>query len=325
MSILESENTYTLNASTLTPTVIDSDNLVFKNTRDQYFVLSIYVYVPSLSKYALYEVQGVLYNGFWSINSRYTGDFTGIKFNIYTVSNVDTLGYLTFTNTNNVDAYIKVVRDIPLTTLKPLSVSKGGTGSTYFTPYAVLRGNGSDQIVGSSDFVYHNNQLVLGNMSSIILMNTGASLNGSSGSFVSYGGMSVNKNLRVGEGLVVNNIDITPSTGDIASEQTFHASNNQTLPQDVTGFQFTNETIKSFSGVCCVTVITDFDNEEYDCLYELKGIKKRSGWVLYVTNVGDDTGITFSITSSGKIQYTSENMAYWTSTTMKFRATTTTL
>jgi hypothetical protein len=323
MSILESEMTYTLAANSMAPAVIDYDNLSFKSSKDHYFVLSIYVYVPSLSKYALYEVQGVLYNGFWSINSRYTGDSTGVKFNIYTVTSTDTIGYLTFTNTNPYDAFIKVVRDIPLTTLKPLSVNKGGTGSTYFTPYAVLRGNGTDQIIGSNDFVYHDNQLVLGNNSSIILMNTGASLNGSSGSFISYGGMSINKNLRVGEGLVVNNIDITPSTGDIASEQTFYAQNNQTSPQDVTGFQFINTSIKSFSGICCVTVTSNID--EYDCLFEMRGIKKRSGWTLYVTDVGDDTGITFSITSSGQIRYTSSNMTQWVSSVFKFRATTTTL
>lgn len=323
MSILESENTYTLAASTYSPTVIDYDNLSFRRSKDHYFVLSIYVYVPSAAKYALYEVQGVLYNGFWSINSRYTGDSTGVKFNIYTVPSVDTIGYLTFTNTNTHDAFIKVVRDIPLTTLKPLSVNKGGTGSTYFTPYAVLRGNGTDQIIGSNDFIYHDNQLVLGNLSSIILMNTGASLNNSSGSIVSYGGMSVGKNLRVGEGLVVNNIEITPSTGDIATEQTFYALNNQSSPQDVTGFQFTNASIKSFSGICCVTVTTTTD--EYDCLHELKGIKKRSGWVLYVSDVGDDTGITFDITPSGQIRYTSSNMPSWVSGVFKFRATTTTV
>jgi len=323
MSILESENTYTLAASTHSPTVIDYNNLLFQRSKDHYFVLSIYVYVPSVEKYALYEIQGVLYNGFWSINSRYTGDSTGVKFNIYTVPLVDTIGYLTFTNTNAHDAFIKVVRDIPLTSLKPLSVNKGGTGSTYFTPYAVLRGNGTDQIIGSNDFIYHDNQLVLGNLSSIILMNTGASLNNSSGSIVSYGGMSVGKNLRVGEGLVVNNIEITPSTGDIASEQTFYSLNNQSSPQDVTGFQFTNASIKSFSGICCVTITTT--NDEYDCLYELKGIKKRTGWVLYVSEVGDNTGITFDITSSGQIRYTSSNMPSWVSGVFKFRATTTTV
>jgi hypothetical protein len=154
-------------------------------------------------------------------------------------------------------------------------------------------------------------------------MNTGASLDSSSGSFISYGGMSINKNLRVGEALVVNNVDITPSIGDITSEQTFYGENNQSLPRDVTGFNFSNASIKSFSGVCCITVVTD--TEEYDSLYELKGIKKRTGWVLYSSNVGDDTGVTFSITTLGQIQYTSTNVVNWIESVFKFKATTTTL
>lgn len=66
-------------------------------------------------------------------------------------------------------------------------------------------------------------------------------------------------------------------------------------------------------------------DDMYDALYELKGIKKRTGWTIYSSYVGDDLDIDFYITSSGQIQYTSQNFVDWVSTIMKFRAFTTTL
>lgn len=319
LNVLDSETSYTLTASTHVPTTIDGTVLAFDNNKDNYFLLTLYVYVPTLHKYALYEIQGILDNNIWNINSRYIGDNTGVHFNISTINEI---GYLTFTNSNATNAFIKVVRDIPLTTLKPLQINKGGTGSTYFHPYTVLRGNGTNQIIGTNDFIYQNNQLILGNLSSIILNSTQESLNASSGTFISYGGMTVNKNLRVGQNLIVNNVDITPSQNDISTETTFYALNNQNVPQNITKFAFSTPT-KSFSGITCVTVETASDS--YDCLFDIKGIRKNSGWTLYSSNVGDDVGINFSISSTGQVQYTSTNIPGWISTTMKFRALTTTI
>jgi len=314
LNVLDSETSYTLAASTTTPAVIDNSVLAFDNTKDNYFLLTAYVYVPTLFKYALFEIQGILDNNIWNINSRYIGDNTGIKFNISTINEI---GYLTFTNENGTDAFIKVVRDIPLTTLKPLQINKGGTGSTYFHPYTVLRGNGTNQIIGTNDFIYQNNQLILGDFSSIVLTSTQDST-----TLVSNGGITVDKNLTVGQKLIVSNVDITPSKDDISTEKTFYAQNNQNIPQNVTGFSFQSPT-KSFSGITCVTIETNSDS--YDCLFDVKGIRKNSGWTLYSSNVGDDVGISFSITTSGQIQYTSTNILDWVSTTMKFRAITTTL
>lgn len=311
LNILESEITHTLLANTFTHTQIDE--IFFDNSNDKYFALTIYVYNLTLNKFALYEIQGFLANGFWSINTRYIGDYTGIRFNILTVNDV---GYFTYTNENASDTFIKVVRDIPLTTVKPIPIDRGGTGNSYLAPYTVLRGNGVNPIIGSEDFIYRDNQLVLGNYSSILIQNTQET-----NSFVSYGGISVSKDLRVGNTLIVNNINITPSIGDIANEQTFHAANGIVSPDNVSGFQFLHPSVKSFTGVCCVTIHTIDD--EFDCLFELKGLKKRTGWVLYSSNVGDDVGVSFSITNTGQIQYTSTIIQDWVSTIMKFKATTT--
>ena len=83
---------------------------------------------------------------------------------------------MAYTNSNSVDANIKFIRNSPLTSLKPLQVSKGGTGNTFFNPYTILRGNGLDPIIGTSDLVYENNKLILGDSSVIVLKNTSSAI-----------------------------------------------------------------------------------------------------------------------------------------------------
>lgn len=310
-----------LNANTLIPDTIDETQLGLPIT-ERYFQLSIIVNVPGLNKSALYEIQGVVTNNIWNINYRYIGDYTGIRFYMNTVGGI---GYLAYTNSNNVDANIKFVKDVPLTSLKPLQISRGGTGSTYLNPYTILRGNGSDPIIGTNDLIYENNTLILGSASTIILNNTSSAINLTTGStFVAYGGVSINKELFIGQQLVVRDVDVTPNDEDISAERTFYAQNNVGSPSIVNGFYFTNDNTKSFSAMVCVTITTDID--EYDALFEIKGLKKRTGWIIDSTYIGDNTGIDFSIESNitgGQIQYTSTNMANWVSTTMKFRALTT--
>lgn len=305
------------NTSVPTPLIIPDLHL---SVNYYYFQISIFVNVPTLNKSALFEIQGVVTNNKWNINSRYIGDYTGIHFYISTVNGI---GYLSYTNVNNTNAIIKVIKDIPLLSLRPLSVSRGGSGSTYLNPYTILRGNGIDPIIGTSDLIYKDNELVIGNSSTIIIQNTRSSINLTTGStFVAYGGVSINKELFIGEQLVVKEVDITPSIGDISAERTFQAENNQAFPTNITGFSFSNNTIKSFTGTMCVTTVTNDD--ELDALYEIKGLKKRTGWIIDIKHIGDNIDINFFITNNGQIQYTTANQVDWISTKIKFRALTTT-
>jgi hypothetical protein len=306
------------NTSVPTPLIIPDLHL---SVNYYYFQISIFVNVPTLNKSALFEIQGVVTNNKWNINSRYIGDYTGIHFYISTVNGI---GYLSYTNVNNTNAIIKVIKDIPLLSLRPLSVSRGGSGSTYLNPYTILRGNGIDPIIGTSDLIYKDNELVIGNSSTIIIQNTRSSINLTTGStFVAYGGVSINKELFIGEQLVVKEVDITPSIGDISAERTFQAENNQAFPTNITGFSFSNNTIKSFTGTMCVTTVTNDD--ELDALYEIKGLKKRTGWIIDIKHIGDNIDINFFITNNGQIQYTTANQVDWISTKIKFRALTTTI
>ena len=303
-----------LEHNTLSPAIIDNSELAFPDS-DNYFQISVFVYVPDLSKYALFEIRGVFCNGMWTSNSRYIGDCTGIKF---FVTGSNNHGKLSFTNSNATqDAFIRFIKHAPLASLKPLAINKGGTASSYLNPYAVLRGNGVNPIIGTNDFIYKDYQLVLGDMSSIVLQNTNAN------TFVVFGGISIDKDVTIGERLIVNECDVTPNEKDINAEKSFAAANNQMSPQNVNGFNF-GTTTKSFSGIICVTITTSTDM--YDSLFEIKGLKRSSGtWLLDYTYIGDNTGVDFNISSTGQIQYTSSNMPNWISTVMKFRAITTTV
>jgi hypothetical protein len=109
------------------------------------------------------------------------------------------------------------------------------------------------------------------------------------------------------------------SPGDI-SEGSYSFSNSQVVPENITGLAFSNAVVRSFRAV--VSVYIDADSNLYE-LYEINGIQKDSEWDISVSSSGDDAGISFSITSSGQIQYTSSSYAGFVSGTMKFKASTT--
>lgn len=109
------------------------------------------------------------------------------------------------------------------------------------------------------------------------------------------------------------------STGDI-KETSFSAANNQAVAANVTGLAFANATVRSFQAL--VSVYINAASSLYE-VFTLNGIQRGSDWQMSVTSTGDASGIVFSLTSAGQVQYTSANTATWTSTTMKFRAITT--
>lgn len=319
VKINKSQTEIILDANTFIPTTVSTEYFAFDNVKTN-FQATVFVELPDIDRYALYELEGFYCDGLWRLNSRFIGDRTGIEFSILTTS---TTGYLKYINTNGVDATIRYLKNTPQV-FQPLSVERGGTGNIYLEPYAILRGNGIDPILGTTDFIYKDNELILGNESSIVLYNTQSAVNlTTGGTITTYGGVAINKNLLIGETLVVDDIDITPSLGDITAERGFYADNDQSLPTDVTGYTFGDVNIKSFTGVACVTITTSDD--VYDSLYELKGLRKKNGWILNATYIGDNVGVRFSITALGQVQYTSTNMLNWISTKMKFRAMTTTV
>lgn len=111
------------------------------------------------------------------------------------------------------------------------------------------------------------------------------------------------------------------SAGDI-NEMLFNAANNQSSPANVTGFLFSNAVVRSFQAL--VSVYINATAPLYE-VFELQGIQRAADWQMSASSTGDSSGIVFSITTSGQIQYISSNISGFTSDTMKFRAITTSL
>lgn len=115
-------------------------------------------------------------------------------------------------------------------------------------------------------------------------------------------------------------LDVGASAGDLP-EASAALLNNQLTPVDVLGFSFPNAVVRSFKALVSVEIDATVDLFE---TFELLGIQKGSSWDMTVVSTGDDSGVVFSITNLGQIQYTSANSAGFVSGAIKFRASTTT-
>ena len=273
------------------------------------FQIMIYAESPSVNKYALYEIEGFICEGLWKLNSKYMGDSLGITFSINTLYGI---GYLQYINIKSTDTFVKFrnTSDIYEISSSQLPVYKGGTGVSYIEPFTILRGNGADKIIGTSDFIYKDFTLQLGENSNILILNTENATNLTTGSFITNGGMVVKKDIIIGGDLILN--------GHNLSENIFYALNNVSTPTNIDSFYFQIDTVKAFSSTICITVLTISD--EYDSYIELKGLRKRSQWILNKQYIGYNTEIQFSITDNGQIQYTSPNILNWISTIIKFKS-----
>lgn len=109
------------------------------------------------------------------------------------------------------------------------------------------------------------------------------------------------------------------SAGDI-NETSFAAANNVSSPANVTGLAFAAASVRSFKAL--VSVELDATADLYES-FELVGVNKNGSFDMAVSAVGDDSGVAFSITSAGQVQYTSANSAGFVSNTIRFRAITT--
>jgi len=109
------------------------------------------------------------------------------------------------------------------------------------------------------------------------------------------------------------------SAGDI-NESSFSAANNQGSAADVTGLAFASVSVRSFKALISVEIDATADLYES---FEILGVNKGSSFDITVSSVGDDSGIVFSITNAGQIQYTSTNVTGFVSNTIRFRAITT--
>lgn len=109
------------------------------------------------------------------------------------------------------------------------------------------------------------------------------------------------------------------SAGDI-SETSFSMANNQVAAANVTGLAFASGVVRSFTALVSVEIDATADLYEQ---FTLNGINKGGSFDMSVYAVGDNSGVTFSITSAGQVQYTSGDVPGFVSGAIKFRAITT--
>jgi hypothetical protein len=146
---------------------------------------------------------------------------------------------------------------------------------------------------------------------------------------------SITFNTGTAGSILFNDVDVTPSQGDIFRERTFTAGNNILTPEPITEFYFRNDVVRCFDAVVSTAINTDNSEHNKFAYFNLKGIQKNNNWVLNSSFVGDITGVTFSINTTvdntgntvGQLYYTSTNItsANFNYNFVKFRAVTTSL
>lgn len=110
------------------------------------------------------------------------------------------------------------------------------------------------------------------------------------------------------------------SAGDI-NEGSFSGLADNTADQVITGLAFANGTVRSFDAI--VSIYVDATADLY-AQYILNGIQKASSWSMTQEYVGDDVpSLSFNITSAGQIRATIGSVTGFSSASIHFRATTT--
>lgn len=110
-----------------------------------------------------------------------------------------------------------------------------------------------------------------------------------------------------------NIVSASPITG------TFSGADGVGSPADVTGLLFSNASVRSFVADLQIVVLATAN------LYEkvnIMGIQRGSDWIISQESTGDASGVVFSITNSGQIQYISSTHTGFTSLTIKFKTST---
>lgn len=177
------------------------------------------------------------------------------------------------------------------------SLTSVGTITTgTWTGTTIATANG-----GTGQTTYTDGQLLIGNSSGNTL--TKSTLTQGSGITITNG----NGSITIAE-------LVPPSAGDI-KETSFTAADNQSSPANVTGLAFANGTVRSADILLSIVRNTTYAQ------YKINVVQAAASWYINQSYVGDDTGLVFTITTAGQIQYTSTSTG--STATLKFRAITT--
>jgi hypothetical protein len=186
---------------------IDVTNFYFDNSLTSAFRAYVNVYVTGdTTKYALWEINGILQGSTWVIASSFTGELTGVQFRII---DDEGFGRIQYTNSNGEgsDTYIRFTAKT--TALPGTNTQFGETviqnKSLNFIPNGVLFASTADTLASSPDFIFKTGRLELGPVNSLTIKNTKEASNFTTGSITTLGGVAVNKKLIVSGNVGVGN------------------------------------------------------------------------------------------------------------------------
>jgi len=133
--------------------------------------------------------------------------------------------------------------------------------------------------------------------------------------------LSVDGNTNISGNLTAGNLYFTSWSTGISNyfAGQFSASNNVTTACAITGFQFNSSEIRSFTSQVTISVLRSTGGNYYETV-TLEGHQSDVDWTLLTSNIGDVSGINFTINAQGQILYTSTNTSNWTSTKIKYWA-----
>jgi hypothetical protein len=97
------------------------------------------------------------------------------------------------------------------------------------------------------------------------------------------------------------------------------ANNNISTSTDLLGLILPTTTTRSFTVIISLSTLVSVGSNYYT-QYTVEGIQTDSGWIIDDYFIGDIPNIFFTITNTGQLQYTSNNVINWVSTTLRYRA-----
>lgn len=119
---------------------------------------------------------------------------------------------------------------------------------------------------------------------------------------------------RIGAG-TVSNSEFSYLDG-VIPETSFSGTQNASNA-NVTGFIIPTASIRTFKALVSVTV--DATSDLYEQI-EIIGINRGGTWSLFFVQFGDNSGVTFTITAAGQIQYSSTSYSGFVSLQINFRS-----
>jgi hypothetical protein len=129
------------------------------------------------------------------------------------------------------------------------------------------------------------------------------------------GALTINGGAAISKRLFANTLSLGSITNEFSGS--FSGNNNVSTPADITGLSFSTTDTRSFTVTMAISILAS------SSLYAqaiIEGVWKAGNWEIFTSYLGDQTGITFSITSSGQLRYTSNNYVSWTSTVFRWSA-----